>query len=1241
MKYGDLIQFDPVETVAQLKDAKDKNKAANFISTYVISNQMADNLHNIIFENLQFETPQDNKGLMVVGNYGTGKSHLMAVISSITENSSLVDLLTNDKVKESASKIAGKFKVIRTEIGTSTMYLRDIILRELKENLAEMDVDFNYPPMDQVVNNKGILQEMMSLFNEKYPDQGLLMVVDELLDYLRHRNEQEIILDINFLREIGEFCKSSRFRFITGIQETLFENPRFEFVSDSLRRVKDRFVELRIVREDIEYVTANRLLKKNSKQKAFIREHLQKFTKFYSTLNENLENFVELFPIHPAFITMFEKVRFIEKREVLQTISKVMRKVLDKEVPEDEPGIISFDSYWDFIKLNAAYRAVPEIRETEDKSDELMIKVESNIKKPYLKNAKRIINALSVHRLSTSDMKTKIGLTATELRDNLCIFDVNAEMGGDPLDDLHTYVETILREIIKIVSGQYISYIKENGQYYLDLKKAIDFDAQIEKKAETLSKDKLNRYYYDILAKLMECSDKPYVSGFKIWEYELRWYEKNTTRLGYLFFGQPNERSNAQPPRDFYIYFLPMYKIHDFKDEGRDDEVFFSLKTMSEEFEKDLTNYTAAIELAKTAGMYKSSYEDKARSFQGALTRWLNEHFLDSFEVTYEKRKKDLREVLKEGSFIHKPDNFKETVDYIASTLFNNYFDDTAIGYPKFPIRITSQNRIQNIENTLKAIALGRFTKQAKDILSAFNLLDESGNLDTSKSPYIKYIRSKLQEKGINEVLNRNELIETNEGGVEYFGPYHLETEWIVILLAAMVYMGEIEISLGAGETIDASNIEKFAKIPLEQLLNFKNVKHPKGLPIIELKHLFTILGINSGQVELLKNDKKSPVQNMLSKAQEKAEKMAKFQSKISQGITFWSTALFNENILEVLKKKAKALNEFFDSLQKYSTVGKLRNFRHSDKELSKIEKDHKEICSAEKLIDFIKDLNQKVGYLERAKEYVPSENSWHNKFDETKADTLDKLKNLKELTNQIEVEIHEKLENLKKEYIRIYKEFHRKARLNAHQDERKQKLISDFRLKALNTLAMIKILPNTELNKFTEKLTNLKTCYSLTDKDLERSPVCEFCNFKPTSDKIQEGDMDTALEYLDEELDKLFDNWTNILLDNLKDPIVKENMGLLHKEHRELIEEFLSEGVLTKELIDNPKFTKAVAEALSGLEKVELTTEQLVQKLFGDHSPLTPQEMKERFEEFVKDLSKGKDTSRIRIILREEETQK
>jgi len=40
---------------------------------------MAERLVTVVFPNLQFEQPADSKGILVVGNYGTGKSHLMSV----------------------------------------------------------------------------------------------------------------------------------------------------------------------------------------------------------------------------------------------------------------------------------------------------------------------------------------------------------------------------------------------------------------------------------------------------------------------------------------------------------------------------------------------------------------------------------------------------------------------------------------------------------------------------------------------------------------------------------------------------------------------------------------------------------------------------------------------------------------------------------------------------------------------------------------------------------------------------------------------------------------------------------------------------------------------------------------------------------------------------------------------------------------------------------------------------------
>ena len=92
------------------------------------------------------------------------------------------------------------------------------------------------------------------------------------------------------------------------------------------------------------------------------------------------------------------------------------------------------------------------------------------------------------------------GATPEELRDGLCLYQPGIEdLGGEPADDLLSQVETVLREIHKTVSGQFISSNPDNRQYYLDLKKTDDYDALIERRAETLDDAQLDRYYYEAL----------------------------------------------------------------------------------------------------------------------------------------------------------------------------------------------------------------------------------------------------------------------------------------------------------------------------------------------------------------------------------------------------------------------------------------------------------------------------------------------------------------------------------------------------------------------------------------------------------------------------------------------------------------------------------------------------------------------------------------------------------------------
>jgi energy-coupling factor transporter ATP-binding protein EcfA2 len=231
MKYSDLVKFEPIETVIDLEQANSADGVRQLVQTFVISEGMAEQLCEIVIPNLQFETPADNKGVLIVGNYGTGKSHLMSIISGLAEHADMLKVVKHTGVAKAAKAISGKFKVVRLELPATRKSLRNIICGKLEDFMSDEGLSFSFPPDEEVDSNKDDLTTMMAQFNEKYPDYGLLLVVDELLDYLRSRNSQEVILDLGFLREIGEVCKRLRFRLIAGLQESLFDNPKFQFIA--------------------------------------------------------------------------------------------------------------------------------------------------------------------------------------------------------------------------------------------------------------------------------------------------------------------------------------------------------------------------------------------------------------------------------------------------------------------------------------------------------------------------------------------------------------------------------------------------------------------------------------------------------------------------------------------------------------------------------------------------------------------------------------------------------------------------------------------------------------------------------------------------------------------------------------------------------------------------------------------------------------------------------------------------
>ncbi len=1247
MKYGDLIQFEPLETVLQLRDANNEQNAANMVKTYVVSDEMAERLTEIVFPQLQFDTPMDNTGILIVGNYGTGKSHLMSVISSIAEHKKLAAELSNVEVAEAATSIAGKFKVIRTEVSAaSEMSLRDIVTSLLTDELANMGVEYAFPPADKVSNHKSCFEDMMAAFQVVYPDQGLLFVVDELLDYLDSRKDQQVVQDLGFMREIGESCKNLRFRYIAGLQEAIFDSHRFQFISDRIRRVKDRFEQVFIARNDIKYVVSERLLKKTVVQQAKIRDYLAPFAKFYGNMNERLEEFVSLFPVHPDYIDTFEQVSVVEKRQILKSLSISMNKLMGQTVPQDYPALVAYDSYWKELSADAGYRTIPSIREVINVSKVLHERISRSFTRPaYQDMALRIIDALSLHRLTVNDINAPVGATAKELRDTLCLYQPGIEdLGGDPADDLLSQVETVLREIHKTVSGQFISANPDNHQFYIDLKKTDDFDAIIEQRAETLSTEALNRAYHNSLSEIIECADLPSTGFRDLWGNEVIWSERNSGRIGWLFFGTPNERSTAYPPRDFYLYFIQPFECPKIKDEKRSDELQFFLANYDQEFKTFLEMRAAAIDLyGASSGHAKEMYRVKADGFLRQMNKWLQDNMTKAFDVVYQGKKKPMMDWVKGNDFrgrarlgANERINFRDMINTISGICLSQHFEDIAPQYPKFSVLVTNLNREQYAKDALRVISGGNPTKQAMAVLDALKLLD-GDRITPNNSPYAQYIVAKLREKTQGQVVNHAELLE-EINGAEYLAPetYRLENEWTAVLLASLVHSGDIVLAI-PGNKFDASKLTELASTPIDDIAAFKHIEQPKDWNMPGLQALYELLGLAPGLAVEISQNKDGSIAALQDRIVDRVKNLVTTTHSLRAQLPFWSGHVLTEAEAEQYKQQLSKTKDFLESLQAYNTTGKLKNFRYTAEEVRSHKTGLNQLAAIGQLQQVVEELSNLANYLSKAEAVLPIAHAdvgdWQGRLKAVRAELIEALgDDSKRLKSGFQSKAINQLADLKNEYIRIYSGLFAKARLTVNEDKCKRELLNDSRIEQLQALSTIDILPSSQLNEFRNALAGLKSASALSEKDLQSDPIPSNSDFQPNHEDLSISALQ-KLEQLEDKLGYLVKDWTQNLLDNLEDPVTHDSLNLLAVDERTLIDVFIGSKVLP-ELIEEG-FVKALRQVLQGLVPVELTTKQFEQALFGQGSAATVEQLKTRLDRFLAEQCRGQDVSKVRIVLK------
>lgn len=1229
MKYSELISFKPIESTIQLLETADKKVAQDMVQTYVMSDNMAESIKATVIDQLQMEEVVDNKAVMIVGNYGTGKSHLMSVIAAIATDAENLEFAQNKRFAKDMEIIAGKFEVLRLKVDGLTMPLREVILAEIEDDFANRGIDYTVPDLNNVRDNARLIKEVMQAFQSKYPDKGYMIVIDELLSYLTSRDERQIVLDLAFLQSMAEMCSKSRIRLICGVQEKVFDNPRFSFVSETLKKVGDRFTQIIITKEATAYVVSERILKKTPEQKAMIRQHLEKFSGLYGGMSSKMEDFVDLFPIHPSYIDVFNKIYVIENRHILKNISMTIKDIFDEQVPEDAPGVISFDDYWPAIKSNGLLKSDVTISRVVGASGQLEEIIDRSFAKAaYKPMAKQIIYALSVHRLTTNGLDVQFGLTAENLKDDLCLY---LPMPEQDADFLLGAVNATLKEIMKTVSGQFIIHNESNNQYYIDVDKVVDYDERIKQKASMMAESELNRYFYTVVYGCLEWDAKEYVNGFKIYQYDLNWDSHNIFREGYLFMGLPGERSTAQPERDFYIHIMPPFGDVSADTHNLDDEVYFYFRG-SDDFKEDLRLYAAANAQADISeGKDKDAYLGKAAILRKKLIKYLSENKNTCFNVTYKCQMRQLIEVLK-GKY-NRDMTFKDTIDLASSICLDEYFGTIYPGFPVMKTKITRKNQAENVRAAFDYFA-GRKNQQATLMLQSFGLLD-GDKIRPEGSKYASYyidMIKKLQPQG---VLNYSDIFQPANDNMFEDKEFRISFLFTPIIFLSLVYAGHAVITLKDGSTITASTLDKVPKTSVLDLYEFKYLSRPAQISMAELKKLFEILEINPALMDN-PNDREKGVTELLQKAKEYTNSAVVAERRLTEGFELWGEPLANQQQVNMMRKAANAVkDEFANYSAKFNTPAKLNNFSLTSEQIDELGKQIQLLKRIPEYITFKTECQDVVTYISSI-EFIDLGSSMKSAIEDGKAEFREIRDSIMDgVAGDVAAgKVVAKLDKIKEKYIDIYFEEHKKKRLGIDDAKRRGKIQEGQALSNLRKLKGIEILSGAKLSELEQSMAELKVCYSLTPQDLKSSPICPHCRFS-LEDKAK--NVAGQMEQMEDRIDLMVAEWTKMLLDTLSDPIILDQKKFLKAQEAKIIDDFVSSGTLPKKVDDF--FVNSINALLKGFEPVVIEMEDLMHQL-EELPPMDENSFKAKINDIVAGYTKGKDSGKLRIVVKRKESE-
>lgn len=1214
MQIKELFNFEDIQKVIEITKIGDEQE---MVEKFVISPNLKEDLLEFL-EYLKGQKPERNTSVDIIGNYGTGKSHLLSFLSIILSNPEMIQYIQDEELKNEFLTVDKEFLVVKYDLPGQNKSLEDIFIYRVKKQLKDFyNVDIGDINVDEL-DPKELVEEILLKIKEKYPNKGLIVIFDEYSDFLKSKGSNQQYLDLNFTRQIAECSINQDFILMISMQEYIFSNPEYKDNAGLINKIEQRFLRFNITSENIEDIIAKRMVTKTPNQ-------IEDLKNLFATIEEKFPNialeedrYINLFPVHPYLIEMLSRLTLFENRSILTFISDQTKKIQEKEFP----AFITYDLIYDdliesehTIKNNEMVKPVIDIVKS-------LRDIIHRLKPQYQNRAKILIDALAIKNLVTppdNDGEKKGGDTPEKFAENLCIMSKSGIM--EPSED----ITTILNMLISNSEGQFISRDEQSNTYFINLNRTTDYNQIINNKAanmddlihnnEVFVEDfLLNELGFELTNEIAYAeNNKKYVI-----EDTVTWKERNSFRRGILAINIGNKLSFDNDGD--YLISLKGFGPHSI-DEHDINHIVIKPK-YSEEFKQSIRRLAAVNQFLKTK-THVNAMRSKKHTI---IDEEVKPYFKDALLASTIQYKTDTFSLEELGISIEiSSEIFSQVKEKLLGEDLVNIYPE----YPKF--KSDAKLSLNNINGTLESVLreisqktiLTDFDLKSKRILIPLELYKDDA-IDVNNSKYTSIILDKVESTFIN--IDISKIVDFFESK-----PFGMQKEITYLLLAILLRNGNIMISDKNGRTYSSSDFSELFKSGLKVFDDLKYIKQEEG-PNAEAQKLFDIMGLEKNT---LTNKKEYPTA-----FKSYVEKIHEIKFKISDINAQFNNIVQNNAInlpIEELKEKINFINNASFEKMEISSINDFNKLDYSKDNLEHIKESLELIKSLDSfLLDYNKFMYSGITYMGNAIKFIDNDFFKEtDKNDLTKIyhESLDIIKNTRKLLKDDERRpIEGKIQMFKSRYKNIYYTSHEQFVGKNVNWELLEEIENSSSYKKLNLLSKIR---SVNASKFIGLKLEIQTikglkCNLFSADELNTSYHCS-CMFPNTMGEYK--DINSKINEIDEEVSKLFVSWEKEIIGTVNDN--KSKLNQLDASEQSIIDNILISQKLPENI--GVDIIGAINNLLEDIEIKELNLDNLYDVLTSESDTLKVNEILDKLEQYIKHLVLDTDNARIKIIKKEE----